>query len=783
MAHAGLLITLPLLFAIAYASAAEPAGESPGPELLTSPGGADGWAAGNGAEVAAGGEGVALELVFPARSALIGPDNDFMSGTSSPVVTRTPPQPLDLSPWDVVVLEATQHEIEDAKPGTIAVRLWYKPNVSIFAFLTQRPGERTRRFVDLRWYSDFEPSNIERLTMHKLYTSGDDAYTVHRLRPAHRAVVQLWGVQERLHNINARSVPSPDRQELTALTERADALEADYWDRRTTGPALAEAVEEMNRRIGQIETARVESLAKDHAQQAGVEGFVTVTAPPTRRLPLAVGELDAEFADAAEWSAAGNEHESVQVAVVPLGEPLEKVSWSVSPLKHADGATVPVTARLVGYVQTMAHTRYEPAITNPAWRADVLWDTDSVDGLPADEVMPLWLTAKVPAEAPAGEYRGTLTISAAGLPDREVPLTLRVWPFTLPDAPALRTALGTPSRFMVPVYGEARYDKTVRQAEDLVLKQYKLDPGNIYSDMPPDWDAERLRELVDAGLPGINLAFLKKDIETIHPQLDAAEEYLKVVDEVGVRDLCYFYGYDEWGSDAAGQVNDVAKHLAQRFPDIPLMTTLRSTQYGAEFPDGGQIGIYVPRLDNLYENAERAAAAREAGREVWFYTCVGPDHPFPNFFIDWPLIDTRLMLGALPAHNDADGFLYYAMARWDNNNKPMQPGRKHPGWSTHSYRGTNGDGSLLYPGPDGPVASLRLENMRDGIEDLAYYKLLRERLAAAGKPDAAAGRVSDDVLHSAADFSHDPNALAAERQRVAELIVQHGAGKSKGDEP
>ena len=43
----------------------------------------------------------------------------------------------------------------------------------------------------------------------------------------------------------------------------------------------------------------------------------------------------------------------------------------------------------------------------------------------------------------------------------------------------------------------------------------------------------------------------------------------------------------------------------------------------------------------------------------------------------------------------------------------------------------NGEGSLFYPGKDagidGPVASIRLKNLRDGMEDYEYFVLLQQR--------------------------------------------------------
>jgi hypothetical protein len=38
--------------------------------------------------------------------------------------------------------------------------------------------------------------------------------------------------------------------------------------------------------------------------------------------------------------------------------------------------------------------------------------------------------------------------------------------------------------------------------------------------------------------------------------------------------------------------------------------------------------------------------------------------------------------------------------------------------------GIDGDGSLTYPGEDGPLATIRLVNVADGIEDVELFKQL-----------------------------------------------------------
>lgn len=57
-------------------------------------------------------------------------------------------------------------------------------------------------------------------------------------------------------------------------------------------------------------------------------------------------------------------------------------------------------------------------------------------------IQPIYLTVRVPKDAPAGEYRGTLTISAGGAADVPVPVVLQVGNWTVPDPVAFRTYVG-----------------------------------------------------------------------------------------------------------------------------------------------------------------------------------------------------------------------------------------------------------------------------------------------------------------------------------------------------
>ena len=87
-----------------------------------------------------------------------------------------------------------------------------------------------------------------------------------------------------------------------------------------------------------------------------------------------------------------------------------------------------------------------------------------------------------------------------------------------------------------------------------------------------------------------------------------------------------------------------------------------------------------------------------------FYVCCGPR--FPNTFLFSPLVESR-MLPFLAVQGGYDGFL-----RWSYNDWPDDP-YSHPEWGLWP----TGDVFFVYPGPNGPVSSLRWEQLREGIAD------------------------------------------------------------------
>jgi hypothetical protein len=112
---------------------------------------------------------------------------------------------------------------------------------------------------------------------------------------------------------------------------------------------------------------------------------------------------------------------------------------------------------------------------------------------------------------------------------------------------------------------------------------------------------------------------------------------------------------------------------------------------------------------------------------------------------------------------DITGLLYWSAVTtvidpWSN------PAFAHP-------RHYNGGGFLFYPGLpcgiDGPVISMRMKNLRNGMEDYEYSMIL-ERITDKKNVKKIADTISPDWWN----FSKVPNEFLTARERIAQEILR-----------
>jgi hypothetical protein len=545
--------------------------------------------------------------------------------------------------------------------------------------------------------------------------------------------------------------------------------------------------------------AQVLEKARKRAKQTGGNRFVLGVESAMLHVFPEFSRYTPPFKDKVALTMARNESESFQAVVVPLAGALEDVTWTVPKLVNAEGRALPASVRVVGYVWADPVIYKVPSVGG--WYPDLLVDAAKVAHLPAETNLSLWVKVEAPADAAPGEYRGTLTVNVGGAKPQEIAIRAEVQPFTLPTTPTLRQAYSLNDRpdmhFFHKIYPADRVPEMREKFEDMLLGEYRMDINNIYRHTPPmHWDAARLRELRDMGLTGIALGQFAQHPEHFPPmnpdievRIAEIKEYLKVVDEAGVRDLCYFYGFDEASEKYLPLLYETTARLKQEFPDIPFLTAANAYQQivGALAPEAVTVDWWTP-ISNAFFFGEPTGRgniekARELGRGIWWYICNMSPAPEPNFDIDLLPLESRILLGSLSAKYDVMGFLYYALNYYGNNALPADTTRlPFVEWNPNGISVPdryNGQGILIVPGPEGPIPTIRMEMIRDGLEDFDYYSILRQ----SGPEGTAIAQVPAEVARNGWFHTVNPAVLEAERQRLAQAIIRLGLPGAEGQKP
>jgi len=171
------------------------------------------------------------------------------------------------------------------------------------------------------------------------------------------------------------------------------------------------------------------------------------------------------------------------------------------------------------------------------------------------------------------------------------------------------------------------------------------------------------------------------------------------------------------------------------------------------------VDVWVPQLGRFDNSIDQLGERMAAGKEMWHYTCLFPTGAYPNRFIDYPLIKTRL-LHWINFKWGYDGYLHWGWNHW------REPG---PFEDTEPPHGGGtflppGDAWVVYPGQGKVLDSIRHEAMRDGVED--YELLLQLKVQA---PERAA-EIAERVIQSFTQYERDPAAFRLARRQLLEAL-------------
>jgi hypothetical protein len=461
----------------------------------------------------------------------------------------------------------------------------------------------------------------------------------------------------------------------------------------------------------------------------------------------------------------------------------------------------------VGYVET-AKPRYD--VPYVGWWPDPLLPPAPFD-VQADQRQPLWVTADVPPDAKPGIYRGEVVLRVGDAAET-VPIELGVRNFRLPRPGTLATAFGLYAHVLARWYVGKRPYREAFPIEDFArwcrfLGQYRLAPKNIaraYIEVRRDgdqWTADlsaldrTVKPLAETCYAPYSFCLHRLPVAPVLRRKGAQHDTAAWIartkaiaaawKQQGLPKQVYIYGMDEPHEEELPFLADLYRRLRKAVPGYPIMQTI-----GHPNPRKlvGLVDIWCPliaRLDSPFY-AER----RNAGDRLWTYVCCGPRPPHANFFIDQPPTAHRVLFWQA-WHHGCTGLLYWCVCYWNGlpnaaSGKPCFPETpiRLKDLGTYKSYKVNGDGVLVYPGPDRmPVPSVRLEIIRDGIEDYEYLALLRRRLEQArALPEAQRPptalldhaeelcRVPPTISGSLTDYTREARDILDRRRAVGEML-------------
>lgn len=462
--------------------------------------------------------------------------------------------------------------------------------------------------------------------------------------------------------------------------------------------------------------------------------------PSIARLTPKVDVAQPSAADEIELDAARGEREAAQVvAWATSGEPTVVLEHTA--LSGPSGAKI-ATRDVRTYVeQPMTVERGSPA-GRPGTYVDPLIPSAKRPVQVTDtRRMLAWVDVAVPVDATPGTYTGELRIHQAGDDgsplggDRgilqRIPITVRVHRAVIPKLPTLGSHVGLDQSQLVRFEGvkpgslELR-DVTERYAAELA--DARLSVGDV-GVLPPDTlPGEQSRSDDDAYLRRVfgrrGVASVRIPFYLTYPFKDplgadraAAVSYLRNAAawarRNGWADRAYVFAFDEPDDSAAGDVRELHELLREADPTLRQLVTREASAPGFR----GSVDIWAPNISPSRFRQADVARERRAGNETWWYPSITTFAPYPDLFID-ELRPTPRALGWLAWQHGVTGILYWSATHWHEVKDPYAD----PATYNETDVDGNGDGVLLYPGgpiglPGTPVPSVRLLQLRDGIED------------------------------------------------------------------
>ncbi|MEO9005474.1 MAG: glycoside hydrolase domain-containing protein, partial [Ginsengibacter sp.] len=421
---------------------------------------------------------------------------------------------------------------------------------------------------------------------------------------------------------------------------------------------------------------------------------------------------------------------------------------------------------------------------------------------------PIWVDISVPSSTPAGTYDGNITVTKDGKEIENLSVKLEVYNFSLPEKRNLITYMNVSKGSLASFYHKEGSSPEIDQLtqkyydflyshrmepwfNDQLLPKIKVENGEVkvdFNDSRYEYYLNKLnsRRVLLNAFPSqlekqlIAREFSKEFDRQVKSYLSKVKAYF---DKHGWMDRLVFNSpIDEPNSkEDYDNTRYWGRLVHEAAPGVPFLAT------ESPVTDNPDWGVLQGAVDNfsIHGNALNKHDVQEAiiegekkgGEMTWYISC-DQVYPQPNYFIDAPALDL-VMVPWITHRYKMEGILYWAMNFWSQTPDPwLDPVTFISGFVCSDGYVLNGEGSLLYPGDhtkrytgqpnvDGPVSSIRMELLRDGIEDYEYLNMLKEL----GDKEFADSLVKNLVVGVKA-FSRNREDLYFARKAMAKRLEQ-----------
>ena len=486
---------------------------------------------------------------------------------------------------------------------------------------------------------------------------------------------------------------------------------------------------------------------------------------------------------------AKNETEGCQFVLAPTTD-VSGLKVFVTDFKNADGDTLQTDLHWGYYFDVKGQSIIDPLppVTYDKNQTMLDWcngGNAAGDNIPvfqkydgfdikAGESQSFVLKATTTKDSAPGEYSATVTVmSADGKEIKKATVYVYVWNFTLADESDCKTLMDMGGYDICLSYydysGSGVKDENghdlYRSYYDFML-DYRV---NCYT-LPTE---NKNGSYGGSSAPYLNnprvQAFLALGWKTELTESNVENAYNSLSQNPDWLDKAYFYPVDEPGSiEALDRINAYGEILKAKFPGYKLIAPMHinyATSEGDYFSYVAKsVNVWCPKTfffntfaewfadrdleygttpgleEKLGSLRDRFWEEQKNGDEVWWYVTRFPNDPEITFIINTDAVNIRTVFWQTKLYG-VDGFLYYSVNHWSKSEGRywVNPGSDVPFYhgldamheinSNYPYE-VYGNGILIYSGAyfaqTDPVASLRLESIRDGIEDYEYMSMLEK---------------------------------------------------------